>query len=111
MSVILFSPSSIHPLAGQALSIPVRVVGDIDPQRAGQPTSGGLLKILKSGSASLLLAREGDGIFEIDDECVGMYLSRAAKPIGFRRGREQPALQRKNRPARFVYCHNYSSNS
>jgi hypothetical protein len=85
--------------------------GGIDPERAGQPTSGGLLKVLKSGSASLLLVREGDGIFEIDDECVGMYLSRAAKPIGFRRGREQPALQRKNRPARFVYCHNYSSNS
>jgi hypothetical protein len=85
--------------------------GGIDPERDGQPTSGGLLKVLKSGSASLPLVREGDGIFEIDDECVGMYLSRAAKPIGFRRGREQPALQRKNRPARFVCCHNYSSNS
>jgi hypothetical protein len=35
---------------------------------------------LKSGGASLLLVRERDGIFEIDDECVGMYLSRAAKP-------------------------------
>jgi hypothetical protein len=85
--------------------------GGIDPERAGQPTSGGLLKVLKSGSASLLFVREGDGIFEIDDECVGMHLSRAAKPIGFRRGREQPALQRKNRPARLVYCHNYSPNS
>jgi hypothetical protein len=64
----------------------------IDSKRARQPAFGGLLKILKSSSASLLLVREGHSVFEIDDECVGMYLGRAAKPIGFRRGREQPAF-------------------
>jgi hypothetical protein len=53
---------------------------------------GGLRKILKSSSASFLLVKEGHGIFEIDDECVGMYFSRTSKPIGLRRGCEQPAL-------------------
>jgi hypothetical protein len=83
----------------------------IDSKRARQPTSWGLLKILKSSSTSLLLVREGHGILEIDDERVGLCLTRAAKPISFRRWGEEPAFQRENRPVRFAYCHHSSPDS
>jgi hypothetical protein len=60
-----------------------RSARSIDSKRARQPTSWGLLKILESSSTSLLLVREGHGILEIDDERVGLRLTRAAKPISF----------------------------
>jgi hypothetical protein len=60
---------------------------------------------LESSSTSLLLVREGHGILEIDYERVGLCLTRAAKPISFRRWGEDPAFQRENRPVRSAYCH------
>jgi hypothetical protein len=60
-----------------------RSARSIDSKRARQPTSWGLLKTLESSSTSLLLVREGHGILEIDDERVGLCLTRAAKPINF----------------------------
>jgi hypothetical protein len=64
----------------------------INSKRAWQPTFCGLPKVLQSGSASFLLVGECNGIFEVNDECVGMYFSRAIEPVGFRRRREQPTL-------------------
>jgi hypothetical protein len=64
----------------------------INSKRAWQPTFCGLPKVLQGGSASFLFVGECNGIFEVNDECVGTYFSRAVKPVGFRRRREQPTL-------------------